>query len=78
LDYSEYKIGIADAAKTFAEPAINLLWYMVGIKIGDYAVSKTIKRIDDIYSNDFYHVDVDLFWNAGEQRELSGLTAFVI
>ena len=51
---------------------------MVGIKIGDYAVSKTIKRIDDIYSNDFYHVDVELFWNAGEQRELSGLTAFVI
>ena len=43
---------------------------MEAIKRGDYAVSKIIKKIDDIYSNEFYDVDVDHFWNTGEQREL--------
>ena len=33
-------------------------------------MSKTINKIDDVYSNDFYHVDVDPFWNSGDQTEL--------
>ena len=33
-------------------------------------MSKIIKSMDDIFSSNFYDIDMDSFWNTGEQKEL--------
>lgn len=33
-------------------------------------MNKTINKIDDIFIDEFYDIDIDPFWNTGEQKEL--------
>jgi len=39
------------------------------MKVGNH-MSKLINHISDVYSDNFYDIDIDSFWNIGNQREL--------